>query len=152
MLVKSGDKTNPSKLFKRLLLLQEKAIRKINFQPQTSPSKKTTGFLRSQIILITKDALFFRNALRKKNFQIFNNMFTPLGINHTHKTRAATNHLLEIPWKQNTHCGTNSMTSTSSVTRNGLLRKTSQNFVDCKITEFKRTVFQTYLAKYSSNN
>ena len=27
-----------------------------------------------------------------ENLQIFNDMFTPLGLNHTHKTRAATNH------------------------------------------------------------
>ena len=79
-------------------------------------------------------------------------MFTSLGINHTHNTRAATNHLLDIPQKQTTHYGTYSMTSTASVTWNDLLRNTSQKFVDCKITEFKRTVFQTYLAKYSNNN
>ena len=79
-------------------------------------------------------------------------MFTPLGIYHTRTTRAATNHLLDIPQKQTTHYGTYSMTSTASVTWNDLLRNTSQNFVDCKITEFKRTIFQTYHVKYSNNN
>ena len=79
-------------------------------------------------------------------------MFTSLGINHTHNTRAATNHLLDIPQKQATHYGTYSMTCTASVTWNDILRSKSQNFVDCKITEFKRTIFQTYLAKYSNNN
>ena len=79
-------------------------------------------------------------------------MFTSLGINHTHNTRAATNHLLDIPRKQTTHYGTYSMTCTASVTWNDILRNASQNFVDCKITEFKRTIFQTYLAKYGNNN
>ena len=29
-------------------------------------------------------------------------MFTPLGLNHTHNTRAATNHFLDIPQGQAT--------------------------------------------------
>ena len=66
--------------------------------------------------------------------------------------RAATNHLLDIPWKQTSHYGTYSMTSTASVTWNDLLKNTSQKFVDCKTTEFKREIFQTYLAKYNNNN
>ena len=74
-------------------------------------------------------------------------MFIPVGINHTHNTHAATNHLLEIPCY-----GTYSMTPTASVTWNVLLRNRSQNFVDCKITKFKMTIFQTYLAKHSNNN
>ena len=79
-------------------------------------------------------------------------MFTSLGINQTHNIRAATNNLLDIPRKQATHYGTYSMTCTAPVTWNDILRNTSQNFVDCKITEFKRTIFQTYLAKYSNKN
>ena len=142
-------------LFKKLLLLQEKAIRIINFQPQTSSSNnlfKENRILKISDYINCKHTLFVRNSLRKENLQIFNNMFTSLGINHTHNTRAATNHLLDIPQKQTTHYGTYSMTSTASVTWNDLLRNTSQNFVDCKITEFKRTIFQTYHAKYSNNN
>ena len=79
-------------------------------------------------------------------------MFTPLGINHTHNTCAATNCLPDIPQKQTTHYGTYSMTSTASVTWNDLLRNTSQNSLDSKISEFKRTIFQTYLAKHSNDN
>ena len=78
-------------------------------------------------------------------------MLTSLGINHTHNTCAATN-LLDIPQRQTTHYVTYSMTSTASVTWNDLLKSTSKNFVDYKITEFKRKIFQTYLAKYSNNN
>ena len=44
------------------------------------------------------------------------------------------------------------MTSITSVTWNDLLRNTSQNFLDRKISEFRRTTFQIYLAKYSNNN
>ena len=155
MLAKSGDKSQANQLFKRLLLLQEKAIRIINFQPQTSPFNNL--FRENRILKISnyvnyKHALFFRSSLRKKNLQIFNNMFTSLGINCTQKhNRAATNHLLDIPWKQASHYGTYSMTSTASVTWNDLLRNTIQKFVDCKITEFKRKIFQTSLAKYNNN-
>ena len=79
-------------------------------------------------------------------------MFTPLGINHTDNSLVATNHLLYIPRKGTTYYGTYSMTSTAPVTWNDLPRNTSQKFIDCKITEFKRTIFQTYLVKYSNKN
>ena len=50
-----------------------------------------------------------------ENLQIFNDMFTPLGLNHTHKTRAATNHFFfDIPQRQTTHYGTYSTTSMAS--------------------------------------
>ena len=78
-------------------------------------------------------------------------MFTPLSINHTYNTCTATNHLFDIPQKQTTHYGTYSITLTVSVTWNDLVWNTSQNVVDCKISEFKRTIFQTFLAKNSNN-
>ena len=99
-----------------------------------------------------KYALFVRNSLRKENLQVFNNIFIPLGINHTHNTRAAADHLFDIPQKKTTHYGTYSVTPTASVTCNDLLRSTSQNFLDCKISEFKRPIFPIFLAKYSNNN
>ena len=78
-------------------------------------------------------------------------MFTPLSINHTFNTCTATNHLFDIPQKQTTHYGTYSITLTVSVTWNDLVWNTSQNVVDCKISEFKRTIFQTFLAKNNNN-
>ena len=78
-------------------------------------------------------------------------MFAPLSINHTYNTCTATNHLFDIPQKQTTHYGTYSITLTVSVTWNDLVWNTSQNIVDCKISEFKRTIFQTFLAKNSNN-
>ena len=146
-----GTKPN-HQLFKRLLLLQEKPIRIIDFQPQTSSSNnlfKENRILKISDYINYTHALFVGNSLRKENVQIFNSMFTSLGINHTQNTRAATNHLPDIPRK---HYGTYSMTCTASVTWNDLLRNTSQDFVACKIIEFKRTILKTYLPKYSNNN
>ena len=148
------NQTNP--LFKRLLLLQGKAIRPINFQPQTSTSNDL--FKESRILKISdyvnyRYFVFARKSLRKENLQIFNNTFTPLSINHNNKTCAATNHLVHI--LETNYSLWNlfySMTFSSSVTWNMLLRNTNQNFLDCKINEFKRTIIQTYLAKYSNKN
>ena len=86
-----------NQLFKRLLILQEKAITLINFLPQTSPSNNL--FKENEILKISdyinyKYTLFVRNSLRKENLQIFNNMFTP---DHTHNNYATTNYLLDIP-------------------------------------------------------
>ena len=72
MLAKSGDKSQANQLFKRLLLLQVKAIRIINFQPQTSPFNNL--FRENRILKISnyvnyKHALFFRSSLRKKTYR-----------------------------------------------------------------------------------
>ena len=86
-----------NQLFKRLLLLQEKAITLINFLPQTSPSNnlfKENKILKISDYINYKYVLFVRNSLRKENLQIFNNMFT---LDHTHNNYATTNHLLDIP-------------------------------------------------------
>ena len=86
-----------NQLFKRLLILQEKATTLINFLPQTSPSNnlfKENKILKISDYINYKYALFVRNSLRKENLQIFNNMFIP---DHTHNNYATTNHLLDIP-------------------------------------------------------
>ena len=102
----------------------------MNFQPHTWPSNnlfKENNILKISIFISYKYPLFVRNSLWKENLQIFINMFTPLGINHTHNTRAATNHFLVGPQKQNAHHGTYSMPSNASVTYSNLIRHTNQN-------------------------
>ena len=77
-------------------------------------------------------------------------MINPLGLNHTYNTCAATNHLLDIPRGQTTHYGTYSITSIASSTWNDLQRNTVENLLECKISEFKKIIFQRYLAQYCS--
>ena len=135
-----------SLLIKKLLLLQKKGL-----QPQTAFSNNL--FKESKILKISDFinytyALFIRNSLRKENSQIFKDMLAPLGLNHTHNTRAATNHLLDIPQRHTAHYGTCSMTSIASSTWNDLQRNTIENLLECKIGEFKMMIFQTYVDKY----
>ena len=68
-----------NKLFKKLLLLQEKALKLIKIQPQTSFSNnlfKESKILRISDFINYKYSLFVRNSLRKGNLQIFKNIFT----------------------------------------------------------------------------
>ena len=61
------------------LLLPEKAVSLINFQPQTSPSKnlfKENKMFKVSDFIYNKYALFTRNSWRKKNVQNFDNTFT----------------------------------------------------------------------------
>ena len=75
-------------------------------------------------------------------------MFTPLDLNNTHNTRAVTNHLLDILQRQTTHYGTYSIASVASSAWNGLQRNTIENLLECKISEFKKIIFEAYLAKH----
>ena len=140
--------------FKKLLLLQEKALKLINFQPQASFSNnlfKESKILKISDFLNYKYALFVRNSLRKENLQIDNDMFTLLGLNHTHNTRAAINHL-DIPQRQTTHYGTYSVTSIASSAWDNLQRNTIESLLECKISEFKKIIFQLHTSLNTTTN
>ena len=79
-------------------------------------------------------------------------MFTPLGLNYTHNTCTVTNHLLDIPQRQTTYYGTYSMISIASTAWNNLQRNTIKNLLECKFSEFKKIIFQTYHAKYCNQS
>ena len=141
--------------FKKLLRLQEKAFRIIDFKPQTSPSDCT--FKKNKILKISdfvkyKYALFVRKSLRQENVVILNNIFTPLNLNHDHNTCAAINHLLDIPQKQTCHYGTYSMVFTASKIWNDILRKSNKDLFYCELSVFNKTIFQRFCSKYKNND
>ena len=88
--------------FKKLLYLQEIALRIVDFKPQASPSDykfKENKILKNSDFFNFKQALFVKKSLRKENMVIFDNKFTPLNQNHNHNTRAASNYLVDVPQK-----------------------------------------------------
>ena len=147
------NKTNH--YFKKLLCLQEEALRIIDFKPQASPSDcifKKNKVLKISDFVKYKYALFVRKSFRKGNVVIFNNMFTPLNLNHDRNTRAAINHLLDIPQKQTCHYGTYSMVFTASKMWNDILRKSNIDLLYCELSAFKKTIFQRFFNKYENDN
>ena len=141
--------------FKKLLHLQEKALRIIDFKPQTLLSEcifKENKILRISDFVNYKYVLFVRKSLRRENVMIFNDMFTPLNLNHNHNTSAAINHLPDMPHKQTCHYGTYSIAFTASKVWNDILRKSNKNLLYCKSSEFKKIIFQRFFSKYENNN
>ena len=78
-------------------------------------------------------------------------MFSPLGLNHIHNTRAATNHLLDIPQGQTTHYGTYSMRSIASSALNDLQRNTIENLTNKKLVNSKRSYSKHTLLSTATN-
>ena len=141
--------------FKKLLRLQEKALKIIDFKPQTSPSDyifKKIKILKISDFVKYKYALFVKKSLRQENVVIFNNMITPLDLNHDHNTRAAIKHLLDIPQKQTCHYGTYSMVFTASKIWNDILRKSNKGLLYCELSAFKKTIFQGFFSRYENDN
>ena len=99
-----------------------------------------------------KYAVVGRKSLRKENVVIFNNMFTPLNLNHDHNTCATINNLLDIPQKQTCHYGTYSMVFTASKIWNDILRKSNKDLLYCELSAFKKTIFQRFFSKYENVN
>ena len=141
--------------FKKLLHLQEKALKTIDFKTQTSPSDcifKENKILKVSGFVNYKYALFVTKSLRRENIVIFNDIFTQLNLNHNHKLRAALNHLLDIPQKQTCHCGTYSMVFTASKVWNDILRKSNKNLLYRELSAFKKTIFLRFFSKYECKN
>ena len=141
--------------FKKLLHLQEKAIRIINFKPQISPTDcifKENKILRISDFVNYKYPLFLRKSLRRENVVIFNNMFTLLNLNHNHNTHAATNHLLDIPQKHTCNYRTYSIIFTASKVWNDILRMSNKDLLYCEFSTLKKTIFQSFLSKYENSS
>ena len=147
MHVKYGDKTKKNCYFKKLLHLLEKALRIIDFKPQTLPSDcifTENKILRISDFVNRKYAFFVRKSLRRENVVIFNDMFIPLNLNYNHNTRAAINHLLDISQKHTCHYRTYSIVFTASKVWNDILRKSNKDLLYCEFSAFKKTIFQSF--------
>ena len=78
-------------------------------------------------------------------------MFTMLNQNHSYTTKAATYHFLDILQVKTTHFGQYSVKFQASETWNKLQRTQNLNLLTSATSEFKKTLFQAYLTKYSNN-
>ena len=77
---------------------------------------------------------------------IFNDMLTPLNLNHNHNTRAAINHLLDIPQKQTRHYGTYSIVFTASEVWNDISRKSNKDPLYCEFPAFRKPYLKVFSA------
>ena len=81
-------------------LLQNKALKVINFQSSDSPSDSDSSgplYQENKVLKIAdfinhKNTIFIRNTFKRENSQIFHEMFIMLHQNHIYNTRAATYH------------------------------------------------------------
>ena len=147
------NKTNH--YFKKLLCLQEEALRIIDFKPQASPSDcifKKNKVLKISDFVKYKYALFVRKSFRKGNVVIFNNMFTPLNLNHDHNTCAAIKLLLDILQKQTCHYGTYSMIFKASKIWNDNLRKSNMTCYIMNYLHSRKPCFKDLFSKYENDN
>ena len=85
--------------FTKLMKLQNKALKVINFQSSDSPTGplyQENKVLKISDFINYKNALFVRNTLKRENPQVFHEMFIMLNQNHTYNTRAATYYFLVL--------------------------------------------------------
>ena len=139
--------------FKKLTKLQNKALKVINFLSSDSPTGplyQENKVLKIADFINYKNALFIRNTLKRENPQVFHEMILMLNQNHSYNTRAATYHFLDIPQVKTTHFGQYYVKFQASKTWNKLQRTQNLNLLTSAPSEFKKTLFQAYLAKYSN--
>ena len=138
--------------FMKLTKLQNKALKVINFQSSDSPTGplyQENKVLKIADFINYKNALFVRNTLKRENPQVFHEMFIMLNQNHSYNTKAATYHFLDIPQVKTTHFGQYSVKFQASETWNKLQRTQNVHLLTSEPSEFKKALFQAYLAKFS---
>ena len=140
--------------FTKLTKLQNKALKVINFQSSDSPTGplyQENKVLKIADFINYKNALFVRNTLKRENPQVFHEMFIMLNQNHSYNTKAATYHFLDIPQVKTTHFGQYSVKFQASETWNKLQRTQNIHLLTSEPSEFKKALFQAYLAEFSYN-
>ena len=140
--------------FTKLIKLQNKALKLINFQSsdsQTGPLYQENKVLKIADFINYKNALFVRNTLKRENPQVFHEMFIMLNQNSSYNTRGATYHFFDIPQVKTTHFGQYSVKFQASQTWNKPQRIQNFNLLNYAPSEFKKTLFQAYLTKNSNN-
>ena len=104
--------------------------------------KKKKKILKILHFVKYKYAIFVRKSLSEENVVIFNNIFTPLNLNHDRNTLAAINHLFDILQKQTCHYGTYSLVFTASKIWNDILRKSDKDLLYCELSAFNKTAIR----------
>ena len=140
--------------FPKLTKLQNKTLKVINFQSSDSPTGplyQENKVLKIADFINYKNVLFVRNTLKRENPQVFHEMFIMLNQNHSYNTKAATYHFLDIPQVKTTHFGQYSVKFQASETWNKLQRTQNVHLLTSEPSEFKKALFQAYLAKFSYN-
>ena len=138
--------------FTKLTKLQNKALKVINCLSSDSPTGplyQENKVLKIADFINYKNALFVRNTLKRENPQVFHEMFIMLNQNHSYNTKAATYHFLDIPQVKTTHFGQYSVKFQASETWNKLQRTQNVHLLTSEPSEFKKALFQAYLAKFS---
>ena len=136
-------------LFEKLIKLQEKALRTINFKNFDENANilfKDNKILKISDFISYKNTLFVRNSINRENLPIFNEMFTTLNTNHNHNKRAR--NLLDIPLSQTTHYGVNSIKTKPISSWNTVQRISNIDLLTCDLNKFKQEIYDIYYPNF----
>ena len=131
-------------LVRKLIKLQDKVLKLINFQPLNAPAGPP--YQENKILKITdfinyKNILFVRISIRKENVHIFNEMLTMLNRNHSYNTR-------DIPQVRTAHFGEFSLKFKASQIGGDFQINFNSGILPCSYSQLKKAVFKKYLANY----
>ena len=138
-------------LFRKLIELQEKALRIINFLPDTAP---LNNIYKNSKILKLPDYIALQNALLVKDFfrqeipKPLNQYFKKSNDQHQHATRSSTQNSLFVPKVQTETYGKNSIKYQSTILWNNLQRILKIDLQQKSRMETKEIVSQYFLNNY----
>ena len=136
-------------LFEKLIKLQEKALRTINFKNFDENANilfKDNKILKISDFISYKNTLLVRNSINRENLPIFNEMFTTLNTDHNHNKRAR--NLLDIPLSQTTHYGVNSIKTKPISSWNTVQRISNIDLLTCDLNKFKQEIYDIYYPNF----
>ena len=137
---------------KRILILQKKAVRIINFQPRnshTSPLFKQNFILKFQDKICLGNILFVSKSLNNLSRSIFNTWFSFSSDQHHHETSSSTQeNIMKLFEKANRH-GKYSVTVSAVESWNKMQKQLNMLLKDLFPNKIKTVVTNFYFKSYS---
>ena len=136
---------------KRILKLQDRAIRIINFANFREPTPKLykkSGILKFKDNIALNNYIFVHDSLNRRLPTALLDKFVYLNKSHQHNTRNSANHCVKLPKSRTLGYGTDSITSQSAKAWNFLQSNCSDNMHLFSRNKCKKIIRKFYLDSY----
>ena len=140
-----------TELFKKIQKLQDKAVRIINFLPNTAPVSeiyKTTKILKLSDYISLQNALLVKNCFQKQLPRPLLNFFRKTTEQHNHSTRSASKNFAFVGEANSKSYGIDSIRYQAVIIWNKLQNNITSDLTELSRMKVKSTVIEHFLKSY----
>ena len=149
MFAKLGD--NPKQNFNKIQKLQDKALRNVNFLPNTAPLceiYKTSKIITLSDCISLQNALLVKNCFEKQLPQPLLNFFKKTTEQHNHSTRSASKNFAFVEEAKSKLYGIEPIKYQAVIIWNKLQTNKASDLTELSMMKAKSTIIEYFLKSY----